>query len=121
MFIKRDNPAQSEIIARIVENTHQIYLADLAISESVFVLTNYYRLSRIDTAEIFAALFDDPTFICSRELFSKAFNYFITHPALSFEDCCLTAAAELQHAAPLLTFDKKLAHQLMRATLATAP
>lgn len=117
MLITREHPSQSEAIARAVESCQQVHIADLAISESVFVLTNYYHLERRAVAAFFATIFSDAAFHCNRMLFEKAFSYFVAHPALSFEDCCLAVYAELSGATPLLTFDRKLAHQLPQAEL----
>ncbi len=117
MLITRENPAQSEAIARATEWYQSIHLADLAITESVFVLTNYYQLERAAVAKFFGAIFTDPTFQCNAKLFQKALHYYVTHPALSFEDCYLAVCADLNNAAPLLTFDRKLAHQLPEAEL----
>lgn len=117
MLVKRDHPRQSEAIARSVASNTAIHLADLTIVESVFVLAKHYQLPRPAIAQFFRAVFRDAKFHCNRPLFDKAFRLYTEHPALSFEDCCLSVYAELNKATPLLTFDKKLAAQLQHAAL----
>jgi predicted nucleic acid-binding protein len=57
------------------------------------------------------------TIQCSRELFKEVLPAYTSHPKLSFVDCYLAILAQRTEAAPLLTFDKKLANQLPTAQL----
>jgi predicted nucleic-acid-binding protein len=52
-------------------------------------------------------------------LFEKALLLYLSRPALSFEDCCLSTYATLNEAEPLWTFDKKLASQAANTRLIT--
>jgi len=120
LLVTREYPEISEAVVRAIEANQMTHLADLAITESVFVLSKHYRIERKAIAGFFRALFKNPRINCNVSLFNKAFDYFINHPALSFEDCCLVAYAELNNASPLLTNDRTLAKQLPHAELIKA-
>ena len=117
LLVTREYPEISEAVVHAIESNQMTHLADLAITESVFVLNKYYRIERAAIARFFQALFKNPRINCNVALFDKAFNYFTGHPALSFEDCCLVAYAEINNASPLLTNDRTLAKQLNNAEL----
>ena len=96
---------------------HQIF--DLAISETVYVLTTQYGKTRqeaIDLLSFFLTRFSD-SFIYNQTLTSLVFPMYLSHPKLSFNDCMLSCYAELHHAEPLFTFDKKLAKQASNAKI----
>ncbi|MDR3201152.1 MAG: hypothetical protein LBT68_06790, partial [Spirochaetales bacterium] len=56
---------------------------------------------------------------CNREIFRDTLPLYVKHPKLSFVDCYLCVVAERSDAAPLLTFDEKLAKQIPAAGLLT--
>ena len=58
------------------------------------------------------AIIGKSTIRCDRDLFIAVLPIYTAHPKLSFVDCYLAALAQRTGAAPLLTFDKKLASQL---------
>ena len=91
------------------EDTH--FLADIAISEAVYVFEKYYKQSRADiryNMELFFRQFDN-VLEYNRELFDMIFPYYVKHPSLSFNDIYLAFRAEKDGAEPLFTFDKNLA------------
>lgn len=92
-------------------SAHQI--ADLAISEAVYVLEYHYKQTRKEINFEFQNFFlaHGDVLNYNRALMELVFPYYVAHPALSFNDCCLAFYAELNHAEPLFTFDKKLASQ----------
>lgn len=93
-------------------------VADVAIMEIVFVLTgDVYKFTRDQASEAIEGILSIDKFDCNRQLFERALPLFTNHSALSFEDCCLSVYADLNDAAPLWTFDKKLAHQTASAKL----
>lgn len=89
-------------------SAHQI--ADLAISEAVYVLEYHYKQTREEIAFEFQNFFlaHNDVLNYNRALMERVFPYYVAHPDLSFNDCCLAFYAELNHAEPLFTFDKKL-------------
>ena len=97
--------------------TGKFEVADTAIIETVFVLDRHYGLTRPQAIEAIEGIMALVQIRCNHELFSKALPLYAKCPKLSFEDCCLSAYAELNHAEPLWTFDIKLAHQSPNARL----
>ncbi len=115
-FLVRDDATQADMVGRLlVASKVQLAVADVAIVEAVHVLTRYYQLERDDAIVLVTGFINLPVINCNRVLFERAFEVFATHPALSFEDCCLAMYAELNDALPLYTFDKKLAKQITQA------
>ena len=89
------------------------HVSDLAIAEAVYVFSEHYLQSReqiVAELELFFNRHND-VLNYNRNLFELVFPYYVTHPALSFNDCCMAFYAELNNAEPLWTFDKRLAGQ----------
>lgn len=95
----------------------KLLVPDIAVVECVFVLSRHYQLNRTTIANMLLSFINLPATVGSVELFEIAFGYFVSHPALSFEDCCLAATARLNASLPLYTFDQKLANQTSEARL----
>ncbi len=104
----------------IQKSSGQVSVADTAIIELIFVLERYYGFSRSQIAEAIEGLMKLKEISCNRVLLENALPLFIEHSGLSFEDCCLSAYANLNEAEPLWTFDKKLANQAPNAKLVKA-
>ncbi|MCA9349621.1 hypothetical protein KC853_01080 [Candidatus Saccharibacteria bacterium] len=51
---------QQEIAINLVNSCHQVYIADLAIAETVFVLERYYQMPRIAIKQLFGKLSLNP-------------------------------------------------------------
>lgn len=113
-----DIPSQHEAVkALLAKASGQFAVADTAIIELVFVLERYYGFSRQQAKEAVIGLMQLKEISCNRTLLEKALLTYLSHPALSFEDCCLSTYASLDDAEPLWTFDKKLATQATSAKL----
>lgn len=93
------------------------HVADLAITEAVYVMQTIYGLSREKIADGMKRLLWFPEIKYNRALFERVFPMYLERPALSFNDCCLAVYAELNEAEPLWTFDKALAKQSGTAKL----
>lgn len=95
------------------------YLEDIAITEVVYVLETVYQYSRVDIADklLFFLTRYDGIVEYNRSLTRTVFPFYLTHPKLSFSDCCLATLAEINDAEPLFTFDQKLARQHPSAKL----
>lgn len=119
-FINNDIPSQRQRVIKLLatpNTTH--YLSDLALSETVYVLETSIRMTRqeiVDQLSFFLARYSH-CIAYNQPLTSLAFPFYLTHPKLSFNDCCLAAYAELEAHEPLFTFDQKLARQLPSAKL----
>ena len=117
-LLLNDVPEQHKAVEALLgQASAQLAVADTAIIEVVFVLQRHYGLSRAQVSEAIIGLTHLREINCNRALFDRALPIFLHHPALSFEDCCLSTYAALNNAEPLWTFDKKLAAQAANATL----
>ncbi|MFZ1258332.1 MAG: PIN domain-containing protein [Candidatus Saccharimonas sp.] len=113
-----DIPTQQAAALKLLDSTtRQFAIADIAISEVVFVLSRNYRLSREVICEHLLEFLANEQFHCNRALVAEALPMYMEHPALSFEDCCLAVHAKLDNLRPLYTFDKKFAKQAPDAQL----
>lgn len=117
-LLLNDIAEQHEAVKKLLrEASYQIAVADIAVIELVFVLERHYGFSRQQVSEAVTGLMLLREINCNRTLFEKALFIYVSHSALSFEDCCLTTYATLNMAEPLWTFDKKLATQADGAKL----
>ncbi len=117
-LLLNDVAEQHKAIKKLLrEAKGQLAVADIAIIELVFVLERYYGFSRQQVSEAVTGLMLLREINCNRPLFEKTLPIYISHSALSFEDCCLSTYAILNQAEPLWTFDKKLATQANSAKL----
>lgn len=112
-----DIPEQTMAVQDILQKHSEIQVADAAIIEMVFVLEKVYDLPRTIVTDCVRALMGEAAVNCNRTLFDAVLDIYNDHPALSLMDCCLSVYVSLNQAEPLLTFDKKLAHQLPNAQL----
>lgn len=115
-----DVPKQHLAAVKLYNTSGQLAVADIAVMEVLFVLQGKtYGFTRGQIVDTVQSIIKLEKLNCNRALFVTALHTFTDHPALSFEDCCLAAYAELNHAEPLWTFDKKLANQTKQARLLT--
>lgn len=115
-IILDDIPSQRVAAVRLLEGG-MYRVADTAVVEAAFVMERNYHMQRFAIAQILVGFLAQPQVVCDQRLFAEVFPMFTAHPALSFEDCYLAAAAEQQAALPLYTFDKTLARQIAQAEL----
>ncbi len=117
-LLLNDVPEQHEATKRLLREANgQLAIADIAVIELVFVLERYYGFSRQQVTEAVTGLILLKEINCNRTLFERVLPTYVSHSALSFEDCCLSTYATLNQAEPLWTFDKKLASQAGSAKL----
>lgn len=112
-----DIPQQTEMARGILRRKGFVYdVPDLAVMEAVYVMQTL-GLGREKVVAKLEGLFKYMNIQVNFGLFEKALPMYLEHPALSFNDCCLAAYAELNEAEPLWTFDKALAKQSGTAKL----
>lgn len=92
-------------------------VADLAITEAVYVLQTWYYWSRRGIVDALLSILEDFSLNYNKPLFERVFSMYLAEPKLSFNDCCLAGYAALNQAEPLWTFDKALAKELGTAKL----
>lgn len=119
-FIMNDVPGTRQKVRDLLSTpstTHHIF--DLALTETVYVLENVYEQTReeiVNELNFFLTRYAD-VLAYNHALTTEVFPFYLTHPKLSFNDCCLAAYAELEKAEPLFTLDQKLARQHHSAKL----
>jgi predicted nucleic-acid-binding protein len=98
-------------IDKLLSSAKELQISDIIIVELTFALEKFYGLPRDIVIENINKVIDESVFNCNRALFRRALVDYVSYPALSFVDCCLIHYAELNHATPVWTFDKKLINQ----------
>ncbi len=117
-FILGDVPEQCLKIQDLLMRQNVMYdVADLVITEAVYVMQSTYGLSREKIVDGLQKLLWFPEINYNRKLFDQVFPMYLEHPKLSFNDCCLVVYANLNEAEPLWTFDQKLARQMPGAKM----
>lgn len=117
-FILGDVPAQCLKVQDLLMRQNVTYnVADLAITEAVYVMQSTYGLSRERIVDGLQKLLWFPEINYNRNLFERVFPMYLACPKLSFNDCCLAGYAALNQAEPLWTFDKALAKESGTAKL----
>ncbi len=112
-----DSEEQTEAALSCLDVYSRLDIADAAMIEASYILAEWYNFGRSKTIEVLTKLINNPKINCNKTLFSIVLPFYASHPALSIEDCCLATYAHLNNAAPLLTFDRKLANQSPHAQL----
>lgn len=112
-----DLPDQAVAVDKALCGDRKYDVADAAVIEMVFVLEKVYSLPRTIIRDFVLVILSRREINSNKVLFNVVIEDYVKHPALSFMDCFLAGLAELSGAIPLLTFDKKLAHQLDSAEL----
>lgn len=117
-FILGDVPEQCLKIQDLLMRQNVMYdVADLVITEAVYVMQSTYGLSREKIVDGLQKLLWFPEINYNRNLFDQVFPMYLEHPKLSFNDCCLVVYANLNEAEPLWTFDQKLVRQMPGAKM----
>ncbi|MDR1033081.1 MAG: PIN domain-containing protein [Candidatus Nomurabacteria bacterium] len=111
-LVLNDVPEQHALAKKLITIPNTRFdVADLAMVEFIFALDRHYQMTRMQIFEVVRGAMAISNINCNRPLFESALGLYVRCPALSIEDCCLSAYAGLNEAVPLWTFDKKLARQ----------
>lgn len=116
-LITLDVPQQHRAVKKLLETEQKFLVDDIAVVEIVYALQGHYKFSRAQIANSILPLLQIAQIIVDDSLIKTSVEYYLAHPALSFEDCYLSAKAGKINATPLWTFDRKLASQLPEAKL----
>ena len=106
-LLLNDVPEQTKKAEGLVAG-HICQVADLALTETVFVLEKIYNMSREDVAANIYTIIRNPHFNCNRAIFEKVLPIYEANTSVSINDCLLATYADKTKALPLYTFDKKL-------------
>ena len=112
-----DIPEQTALVTDLINSGKDVAVADAVLIETVFVLEKLKKISRETIEKAVTAIIEKDSILCNRELFIEVLPLYKGYPKLSFVDCYLEVLARRTGAAPLLTFDQKLASQLPGAKL----
>jgi predicted nucleic acid-binding protein len=110
-LLLNDVPAQHAAALALLSAGDSFVVSDTAMIETIFVLGRAYELTREQQREAVVGVLGQQNISGSLELFEAAFELYLAHPKLSFEDCYLVSVAERTGRGPLWTFDKKLVSQ----------
>ena len=119
-LILRDNFSHTRAAYSLLKDHPRVtyHLSDFAIAEIIYVLENHFIFSRSDIILHLITIFNKfPNINWNSSRLSVAFDFYLNHPALSFDDCYLAVEAVETSSDPLWTFDKALARQHPAATL----
>lgn len=109
-LVMKDVPKQCIKIADMFMRQNVTYdVADLAVTEAVYVLQKKY--TRGEIVDKLRQVLSLPDLNVNFTLFERVFPMYLEHPKLSFNDCCLAVYAQLNGAEPLWTFDRALAKE----------
>ena len=111
-IILNDVEEQRDEALKLLTKHDKVALADLAVSEAVYVLERALGVSRPAIVELVISLINNQHITMNKTLFRQVLPLYSQHLALSFNDCCLATYAELNNQIPLFTFDKALAKNL---------
>lgn len=106
-----DVPEQrAEVVELLCRPDTAYHIADLAITEAVFVMQKYGK-TRSEIVQFLQGLLKRMNIIANYTLFERVFPMYLQCPKLSFNDCCLAGYAALNQAEPLWTFDEAFAKE----------
>jgi len=98
-------------VALLTDRARRFSVSLTALAEFVYVLSRHYSKERSAVAMLTRELIAADNIACDRNVIVPALDLYETHPKLSFEDCLIAEQARVENAAPLWTFDAKLAKQ----------
>ena len=114
-----ENSVERRKALRLLDQGLTFRIADITLSETVYVLEGVYKKSRAEIGDLilfFLMRYAD-VIEYNQILVRAVLPFYLEHPKLSFNDCYLAAMAELNGAEPLFTLDQKLANQHPSAKL----
>jgi predicted nucleic-acid-binding protein len=107
-LVLNDVPAQADAVKKLLSFRVKYEVADVALTEMVFVLERLYKMERQMVTQFLLVILRHPQFVCNRSLFEKIVPIYLSEPSLSIVDCTLLEYARQNNTAPLYSFDKKL-------------
>jgi predicted nucleic-acid-binding protein len=110
-WLLNHDEAHTKCVDKPLSSVRELHVPDVIVVEFAVALEKFYEIPRDIVAENINKVIDVPVLNCNRVLFRRALVDYTSHRARSFVDCCLVRYAELQHATPVWTFDKKLVSQ----------
>jgi len=111
-FAMKDVPEQFDRALALLSSRGTLFrVAGAVWPEIAYALERHYGLNRPQVADVLTSLAGIDNIKADETILSDACRVYVTQPKLSFTDCYLAAEAAISGAAPLYTFDAKLARQ----------
>lgn len=103
-----DHPAQLRAAQRCIAERGPLYVSQVALVETIWVLAYTYRLARRDLGAVVEQLLAGADFVLERpaEVATALVSY--RSSRADFADCVLLANAQAAGMLPLATFDRRL-------------
>jgi predicted nucleic-acid-binding protein len=108
-FLLNDIPKQTKIVANTIES-NKVYVTDVVVVESVYVLEKVIGLSRQDITKLIINFLGFSNVVHNPYFLEEVIQFYEQHPSLSIVDC-YAAAESKAYNNQLVTFDKTLANQ----------
>ena len=104
-----DHPAQLSAAQRCIAERGPLYVSQVALVETIWVLAYTYRLARRDLRAVVEQILAGADFVLERpaEVATALVSY--RSSRADFADCVLLANAQAAGMLPLATFDRRLA------------
>lgn len=118
-WLIQDVPEQTAQVDDLLARGGRFRVDDVAIVETVFVLERVMKLSRRTVGDSLEVLISTACLDFDRRLWNEIAQGYVAHPKVSVAEIFLALRARDGGAAPLLTFDQKLAGQVDGAALLT--
>ena len=108
-FLLNDIPEQTKIATRLI-STSPVYVSDVVITETVYVLEQTLKHDRRFICAVLRMFLDLQSVLYNDHVLPNVINLFEKRPSLSFVDCYAAVEAKI-FSSKLYTFDKKLINQ----------
>jgi predicted nucleic-acid-binding protein len=118
-LLLQDVPEQLDKVVALIDSSKpkSLSVADAVFFECAWILSgNMYNFECTLIGKLLIQVTDIPQINCNRAMLLNAVPLYVANRQISLMDACLAVYAELNGAAPLLTFDKKLVSALPKTT-----
>ena len=104
-----DHPAQLRAAQRCIAERGPLYVSQVALVETIWVLAYTYRLARRDLRAVVEQILAGADFVLERP--AEVATALVSHRSsrADFADCVLLANAQAAGMLPVATFDRRLA------------
>lgn len=109
VFIDDESTAQIKSARQLVKNAKKIFLTQIVLVETTWVLLRAYKLTKEQVLFILQEIHENAAFILeNEEQFNRAFILYKKNP-VDFSDCFILASTQAAAISHLYTFDSKFA------------
>lgn len=107
-FLLKDHAIQSPAAKKLLENLEEnLLLTDVAVAETIWLLTSYYKLSKEEAVEKIYPILNLPNIDCNKPVLIRAL-YFYRNFNIDYIDAYLAAYSEEENLEGIYSFDKGL-------------